>query len=189
MVGFIISPKVIAIPLATDVTELTASEILEAIFLSHYRRSGPDLVLRASAGLPFRDVFLLAKRLHAGAIAQRFQVALRKSADRFGDVPVRLHEKHRRHARYAECIAGGISVFGLVQQCRKSHAKTLIECLGGGGVVLRDSDDLHGRTGRKTLQKRKRKLAHRTTDFVKREQHRSLPEYLVERNIGAVKIL
>jgi hypothetical protein len=40
MVGFIISPKVMVIPLAMDPTDLKASPIFEDIGQSHYGRSG-----------------------------------------------------------------------------------------------------------------------------------------------------
>ena len=45
MVGFIISPSVIDMPLAMAAADPNASEILEAIWNLHYRRSrcsGPD---------------------------------------------------------------------------------------------------------------------------------------------------
>src|SRR5271169_243906 len=116
MVGFIISPKVIAIPLATAATFWYASVILEAIFKFHYRRSGPDLVLGASARLPFRYALFGAEGLDGGALAQRLQFALGKSVDHLAHLAIRFHQKQRGNIGNAERVAGRIASFRFVQQ-------------------------------------------------------------------------
>src|SRR5574340_1374578 len=108
MVGCIISVRVTFMPFATEVTDWTASVSLEAIRYRHYRRSAPDLILGGSAGLPFRHALFRPEGLDAGALAQRFQLPLGKSAERFADLAVRLHHKQRRDGGDPEAIAGRI---------------------------------------------------------------------------------
>src|ERR1700691_1212962 len=91
MVGFIISPRVMDMPLAMAAADPNASEILEAIWNSHYRRchsrksyrlrTRPGLDLRASAGFPFGHVIVGAERRNAGAGADLLEIAFRESVN------------------------------------------------------------------------------------------------------------
>jgi hypothetical protein len=76
MVGFIISVKVTFMPCAIAAADSIASVNLETILI--FIIAGPDrtLIFRASTSFEFRHVIPRTERLHAGSLAERFQVAL-----------------------------------------------------------------------------------------------------------------
>src|ERR1700733_11547737 len=113
MVGFIISPRVMDMPLAMAAADPNASEILEAMENFHYRRSlagrsGPDLVLRASTRFPFGHMIFRTKRRNTHARADLFKIALRESTKRSRDGAVALQQKQRWNRRDAVSVAGRV---------------------------------------------------------------------------------
>src|ERR1017187_6322652 len=144
--------------------------------------AGPHrtLVLRASAGFPFRHTLVRPERHHAGASAQRLQIALRESADRIRDVTVWFHQKQRGNVGDPEGVAGRIVFLRLIKQGGKRYTEAMVEPFCRAAVVLRYSNDLDRRACGQPLQERKSELADWATHFVKREQHGPLREKLFE---------
>src|ERR1700677_4056188 len=110
MVGFIISPSVIDMPLAMAAADPNASEILEAIWNLHYRRSRslrprPGLIFGASTGFPFRHLIIWAERRNARSHTDFFDISFRESVNSPSDCSVAFQQKQGRNRRDAVGVA------------------------------------------------------------------------------------
>src|ERR1700722_14384989 len=102
MVGFIISPRVIDIPLAMAAADPNASESLEAIWNFHYRRSHslrprPGLIFGTSTGFPFRHLIVGTERRNARSHPDFLDVSFRESVNRPCDGAIAFQQKQGRN--------------------------------------------------------------------------------------------
>src|SRR5579864_1899625 len=182
MVGFIISPNVIFMPLAIAAAYSKGAVILESIIRLPLSQV-PDwgLILRSSTSLPLWHVILGPEYRTAGAFPQSLDIALREPLELLCDLAIFLHQEQRWHRTDPETVAGRIAFFGLVEQRGKCHAEALVEALRGAFVILRNANHLEASARGQTLNIGGSKLANRATDFVEDQQRRSLLENLAQR--------
>src|ERR1700733_9669300 len=128
MVGFIISPSVIDMPLAMAAADPNASESLEAIWNLHYRRSHPlrprpGLIFGASTGFPCGHLIVGTERRNARSHADFLEVSLRESLNGPSDGAVAFQQKQGRNRCDPVSVARGIIFARQIQQRRERDAE------------------------------------------------------------------
>src|ERR1017187_8234802 len=146
-----------------------------------------QLIARASAGFPFRDVVALAEDWCAGFGCQKLHFFLAPAFDHVRNGAARFHQEQRRHARNPESVARWKAAVLVVEQSRKRDAKIFVELARVARVVLRDAVDRESPGRMEALQKRKRQLADRAGDLEEGQQRRPASGYLPQANVTAAQ--